>query len=239
MVCEKMTYVNVLRHTRRHDVAVDMHAHSDLLFATLPAAFAAGAIGGVAHCTLMCGGIPVTLRRGRRDAGGSETWLHSGRITAYTMLAGLTMALGTGVEWLAPVAGRRAFSVATGLLLLFVLLPVVFPRIHLGRRWTSRLSTSLRHLYARGRVGTFAAGMVWGLMPCMFSWAAIIAAGTMPANLGIPSIILFGIGTWAPLHVAVLADRRLLARAGPRIQRVISGGLVCYGLALCWKGLVG
>lgn len=205
-------------------------------------ALAAGMLGGVLHCTFMCGGFVLAVGRTTDPA---DRWnlplFQAGRITTYAWLALMLALLGSGADWLAPAAGRRVWSVLLGVTMLGLAAMVARPgRARAGRLATAasrRIGAAMRAARRLGRVGLFAAGLAWGLLPCAFSWAAIVAAaGTGPLQAP-GTAAAFGLGTAIPLAALVRLDRRLLQRVAPWSRLLVAALLTAWGIWMVVRGL--
>ena len=186
--------------------------------------WALGFLGSFGHCAGMCGPLAVAFAlsgdpRSLPQAG-AKTWcqlgrfhllLNLGRIFSYAVAGGAIGSLGsllvaggqlTGID--SPL--RQSLSVLTGLMLIWFGLAQVRPQ------WLPRLP--LWHPLARGAQRDrlektmltiagqtrwwmpLAVGLVWGLIPCGFLYAAQIkAAETGSAIGGSLTMLIFGLGT--------------------------------------------
>ncbi|MFG3819401.1 urease accessory protein UreH domain-containing protein [Limnothrix redekei] len=186
--------------------------------------WALGFLGSFGHCAGMCGPLAVAFAlsgdpRTLPQAGAKTWWqlgrfhllLNLGRIFSYAVAGGAIGSLGsllvaggqlTGID--SPL--RQSLSVLTGLMLIWFGLAQVRPQ------WLPRLP--LWHPLARGPQRDrlektmltiagqtcwwmpLAVGLVWGLIPCGFLYAAQIkAAETGSAIGGSLTMLVFGLGT--------------------------------------------
>ena len=219
------------------------------------ALFAAGAVGGFAHCAPMCGPfvmMQLTEPEGggfalRKLAAGALPGYQLGRITTYLTLGLLVGKLGGSLATLAQLHWLPA--VLLGLAAASFLLQAlkgVLPWLAgtalagLGGRFApplARLIRGDRRLALRG----FPLGLVLGLLPCGFLYAALIAAGaTGGALAGGIAMAGFALGTMPALVVvgmlgagAALRWRRVAARlATPLflVNALTLGGLAARAL---------
>ncbi|MEO0946604.1 MAG: sulfite exporter TauE/SafE family protein [Cyanobacteria bacterium J06641_5] len=212
-----------------------------------------GFLGSFGHCLGMCGPLAAVFAlssQADRSVWASlrfHTLLNLGRIASYAAIGAAIGSVGSVL-----VAGigsevRQAIAIGTGLLLIWLALtqlkPDFLPKIPLlhplTERWHKRFSVGLDRLAQRQAWWTPAAlGLVWGLIPCGFLYAAQIKAlatsspwqgaatmlafgsGTLPTMLGIGMATarlsrdrrsqLFRLGSWVTLTIGAL----LLLRTG-------------------------
>ena len=212
-----------------------------------------GFLGSFGHCLGMCGPLAAVFAlSGQSDRTGWASFrfhalLNLGRIFSYAAIGAAIGSVGSVL-----VAGigsevRQAIAIGTGLVLIWLALaqlkPDFLPKVPflhpLTERWHKRFGVSLDRLAQRQAWWTPAAlGLVWGLIPCGFLYAAQIKAlatsnpwqgaatmlafgsGTLPTMLGIGIATaslsrdrrsqLFRLGSWVTLAIGVL----LLLRTG-------------------------
>jgi len=204
----------------------------------------AGLASGV-HCLGMCGGIvgafaaqvPVRFDTGsaRRREWQRQLAFNAGRISSYAVAGAVAGTLGSAG---AAVAGVRPAQVALFALANVMLIVIglyiagagrTFARIEaLGAPLWRRLQPlAARLLPATSLPAAYAAGALWGWIPCGLVYGALAAAvfaGT-PAG-GALAMLAFGIGTLPNLLVAGLAAAKLKAWASRPAVRVAAGVLV-------------
>ncbi|MGB0564005.1 MAG: sulfite exporter TauE/SafE family protein [Spirulinaceae cyanobacterium] len=249
-----------------------------------------GFLGSFGHCLGMCG--PIALAFSLSQAAGEEQtsesktagqsfwfhlWLNLGRIVSYALVGGAIGAIGSVLVASGQVAGvgsglRRGLTIATGLLLIWFGLvqinPRLLPPIPLLNPIASgplhdRLNQVMQRLGAqRSPTTPFLLGLVWGLIPCGFLYAAQLTAaetanlgqggltmlafglGTMPTMLGLGWLTarlsgdrrgqLFRLAGWLTLAIGLL----LLLRTGDAMQDYSGhGALLCLMLALIARPL--
>ena len=211
--------------------------------ALAPAMFAAG-IGSGLHCVGMCGGITIAFS-GRvipiRSLG-APLWarqlaFNAGRITTYTAAGAVAGAIGAAAYAASVLPSQETVQMAVNVLLVFTGLylagatRLLSPLERLGAPLWARLQPLAAWLTRGASLSRrFAAGLVWGWLPCAMVYVALATAalaGT-PA-LGAFAMTAFGLGTLPFL----LAAGWLAARV--RRWRPITATLVTafgvYGLA--------
>lgn len=245
---------------------------------------ALGFLGSFGHCAGMCGPLAVafSLSHGQSD---SPHWrqslvfhalLNLGRALSYALLGAGLGALGSVLVAGGQLAGigsgvRQAMAILTGLLLIwFGLLqvaPALLPRLpgwcHLSQAGLhERISGAMARFSAQPRWWTPALlGLLWGLVPCGFLYAAQIKAaetgnlwaggvtmlafglGTLPVMLavGVSAALvsgdrrsqLFRLGGWLTITIGVLT----LLRTGDMVDYTGHGALLALGLALLARPL--
>jgi sulfite exporter TauE/SafE len=178
----------------------------------LAAMFGAGLASGV-HCVAMCGGIVTVFDAGARPvipirpvgAGGAARRLafNAGRISTYAAAGAAVSLLGTAAYAAGVLPGQHALGIASAAMLLLVGLHllglgrVLEPLERLGAPLWRRLAPlAARLLPARSMTQSYAAGLVWGFLPCAMVYAALGAAAFAggPAR-GALAMAAFGLGT--------------------------------------------
>jgi sulfite exporter TauE/SafE len=190
------------------------------------ALFVMGLMGGMAHCTVMCGPF-VLAQVGERFAAGarSRAWTavlapyQLGRISTYAGLGAVAGGLGATAAW----AGEWRWIPAAALLLaalVFALQALGRMRLGWGEAVAARLSF--------GRLRGFGLGLALGFLPCGLIYGALIAsAGAGGAWQGALAMAAFGLGTVPALAIVawlgLTAGRRwldLARRSAPVIGLV-------------------
>jgi len=216
------------------------------LLAMLGAMFAAGLASGV-HCVGMCGGI-VAAFDGRRviriqEAGrAGPAWprrlaFNAGRIATYSAAGAVAGAIGTAAYASGALPAQGTLQVVASIVLVVIGLHLagagrlLAPVEALGAPLWRRLQpAAARLMQVPGPGASFAAGLVWGWLPCAMVYAALTAAAFSggPAQ-GALSMAAFGLGTLPFLLAAGWLARRL------QRWRLAIGGVVLgfgvYGLA--------
>jgi sulfite exporter TauE/SafE len=242
-----------------------------------------GFLGSFGHCLGMCGPITVafSLSPGASAQGRWHQWrfhllLNGGRILSYALVGAAIGALGSVLVAGGQMAGvgsllRRGIALATGLLLVWFGLaqispgrvpsvPLLNPMAQAG--WHDRLSRAMQALSLHPQRWTpLLLGLVWGLMPCGFLYAAQLKAaetthlwrgaaamlafglGTLPTMLGVGAATaalstdrrgqLFRLGGWITLLTGLL----ILLRGNAMVDFTGHGALLCLLLALVARPL--
>jgi sulfite exporter TauE/SafE len=200
--------------------------------------FIAGLASGL-HCAGMCGGISAGFSLLQKE----QLWprqlaFNFGRIASYAAAGTAAGALGSAGAYAAAVLPAQT------VLFLFSSIFVGLVGIHLagwgpplarlekiGRPLWQRIRPfAARMLRARTLPQVFAAGMLWGWLPCGLVYGALLAAVFAGgAAEGALAMAAFGAGTLPWLLVAGVAAARLRQRAHlHRLRR--AAGLVLVGL---------
>jgi sulfite exporter TauE/SafE len=226
---------------------------------TLLSVFLVGLLGGL-HCAGMCGGIVSVMGasagRARRPAalasipvvverrGPALTLLlayNAGRIVSYAAAGTLAGALGSTallVSHVLPVqqvafVAANLLLIAMGLYLTGALRSVAVLEVAGQRLWGALRPLASRLLAADRLRTAFAAGLVWGWVPCGMVYGVLIAALVSGSAVQGASLMLaFGLGTLPNLLAlgwSAHAARRWLEH---RALRIAAGVLViAFGVA--------
>ena len=238
-----------------------------------------GFLGSFGHCVGMCGPLTVAFSLSNQQQT-PLTWrqqfqfhalLNLGRIVSYALVGAGIGALGSVLIASGQMAGigsdlRHALAIFTGVLLIWFGLmqikPDLLPRLPVLHpltqgSWHNRLSAAMVKLSLHKSWWTPALlGMVWGLIPCGFLYAAQIKAaetgnlwigaatmlafgfGTLPTMLGVgvsTSLVsanrrsqLFRLGGWVTLTIGILT----LFRTDEMVDYTGHAALLCLMLAL-------
>ncbi|MCS7226572.1 MAG: sulfite exporter TauE/SafE family protein [Gloeomargarita sp. SKYB31] len=197
------------------------------MFLELGLLFALGCLGSFGHCVGMCGPVVVAMALGQRG----QPWpqrlrqqlaLHLGRLTTYAAVgavlgqAGSVLAAGGQLVGIGS-AVRQGVTVLVGLLLL---LGAGQPRwgLPLPQKWPQ---------------SPLGLGLLWGLIPCGFLYAAQLqAVASMAATKGALLMLAFGLGTVPVLLGLGLWLGQVSTQAGQRLNRwarlltLLMGGLM-------------
>ena len=188
----------------------------------------AALVGSFAHCAPMCGPFVLMQLTGaqvelRRAAAGILPGYHLGRMTTYVSLGLVAGAAGQSIgEWPSlQWVSRVLLGLAAAAFLLQGLklaLPHRVPRLapQLGRKpgtWLARLAITASSAASGRLLSSYRLGLVLGLLPCGFLYAALLAAAATGSALGgAAAMIGFAAGT-----IPALATVGLLgAQAGFR-----------------------
>ncbi|MEG4010028.1 sulfite exporter TauE/SafE family protein [Microcoleus sp. Pol11C1] len=206
-----------------------------------------GFLGSFGHCAGMCG--PLTMAFSLSNSGNDKLatlrfhlLLNLGRIAAYALVGAAIGGLGSVLIAGGLLAGtgselRRAIALLTGTMLIWFgigqikpnLLPGL-PRLHPLSH--DRVGQAMSKLSAQKKWWVpIALGLLWGLIPCGFLYAAQIkAAETGNSVLGAATMLAFGLGTLPTmLGVSFFAGR---LSADKRSQLFRAGGWVTVAIGI-------
>ncbi|MEG4571924.1 sulfite exporter TauE/SafE family protein [Microcoleus sp. N3A4] len=206
-----------------------------------------GFLGSFGHCAGMCGPLTVafSLSNSRNDklaAFRFHLLLNLGRIAAYALVGAAIGGLGSVLIAGGFLAGtgselRRAIALLTGTMLIWFGLvqiqPNLLPRLPLLHPMShDRVGQAMSKLSAQKNWWVpVALGLLWGLIPCGFLYAAQIkAAETGNPVLGAATMLAFGLGTLPTmLGVGFFAGR---LSANTRSQLFRAGGWVTVAIGI-------
>ena len=206
-----------------------------------------GFLGSFGHCAGMCG--PLTVAFSLSAAGENKLaalrfhlLLNLGRIVAYALIGGAIGGLGSVLIAGGQMAGtgsglRRAIAIITGTMLIWFGLiqikPDLLPRLPLLHPVEHyRISNAMTKISTQKSWWIpLALGLLWGLIPCGFLYAAQIkAAETGNPILGAATMLAFGMGTLPTmLGVGFFAGR---LSADKRSQLFRAGGWVTIAIGI-------
>jgi len=234
---------------------------------------AVGFLGSFGHCAGMCSPIALAFslhQEAKISALSFHIWLNLGRLLSYGLIGGIIGAISEVLVAGGQLAGidssvRRGIAIATGIvLILFGLAQLGFlSPLKTGLKLIPRSSQpkssnwNIHNLMLKFPQNPLCLGIIWGLMPCGFLYAAQIkAAETANFGAGVGTMLAFGLGT-LPVMVGVgifssslSSDRRgQLSRLGGWLTVAIGmitllrtgdtmvdysghGSLICLGFAL-------
>lgn len=184
------------------------------------AAFALALLGGM-HCAGMCGGFvgAMQLKRARQVHPATlAAGYHAGRLTSYTFAGLLAGALG-GAVYASDILPLQLLLLGAGSAMLLVIGASLLgkhgwlARLEpLGARLWRMLAPFARKVFPpRTRMQAYAAGLLWGWIPCGMVYAALPLALTSGSAAGGAAVMAaFGAGTLP----AMLALDVAFARVG-------------------------
>lgn len=212
-----------------------------------------GFLGSFGHCLGMCSPLTMAFSLSHQTENGSDwrqqLWfnllLNIGRVVSYAIVGAAIGGLGSVLIAGGQLAGldsllRRGLAIFTGLLLIWFGLANINPRflptvpiIHpIQGKLHDRLQNVMLSLTRSTHWGTPALlGMIWGLIPCGFLYAAQIkAAETGNPWHGAATMLAFGIGTM-PMMLSVGVSTSFLSR-DRRSQLFRLGGWVTLAIGV-------
>lgn len=206
-----------------------------------------GFLGSFGHCAGMCGPLTMafSLSNSRNDklaAFRFHLLLNLGRIAAYAFVGAAIGGLGSVLIAGGFLAGtgselRRAIALLTGTMLIWFgvvqIQPNLLPRLPLLHPIShDRVGQAMSKLSAqKNRWVPIGLGLLWGLIPCGFLYAAQIkAAETGNPVFGAATMLAFGLGTLPTmLGVGFFAGR---LSANRRSQLFRMGGWVTISIGI-------
>jgi sulfite exporter TauE/SafE len=207
------------------------------------AGLAFGFFGSV-HCVGMCGPLALSLPGADRLPARflvDRLLYNLGRAVTYTALGGAVGLVGRG----AALAGaQQALSIGVGGLMLgAAVVPWVSRQVRRLEQAPSailqRVTRPMGALYESGGAGAMLViGLLNGLLPCGFVYAALataVTAGDVADSMTF--MAAFGIGTGPALLAVSLLGRLADATWRTRLQRLVPVGLALVGLLLIVRGL--
>jgi uncharacterized protein len=212
-----------------------------------------GFLGSFGHCVGMCGPITLgfALFSGQGPSPQPSFWgqlrfhslLNLGRLLSYTLVGAVMGGLGSVVIASGQLAGidsqlRQGLALVTGGMMIWMglvqLRPKLLPRLPLPHGFTSvGIHQRLQDVGERWRQTGWlplVLGLVWGLIPCGFLYAAQIkAASTSSFGLGAATMLAFGLGTLPSMLGLGLFAARLSADHRSQLFRLGSWLLLLLG----------
>lgn len=214
----------------------------------MPAAFVAGFFGS-AHCFGMCGAVVMLFEQ---QAGSAAGWRHrlvynAGRLGFYVLLGTIAGAGGAVVTKAAGInAGLAALRIVAGILVIAIGLNLLFnwsaTRFleQAGAGLWRRLSPLSKHILPISTTPkAFAAGLLWGALPCGLVYSAVALAATSGGPSGGALVMTaFWAGTAPAMILVGSSAARLNAWQSRRAIRTMAGVLMLlFGLAALMAGL--
>lgn len=199
----------------------------------LPAAFVAGFFGS-AHCLGMCGAIVVLFEQ---QAGAAAGWQHRlvynlGRLGFYALLGSIAGAGGAVINRVAGIdIGLVILRLVAGMLVIAIGLNLLFSWSatrfleQAGAGLWRRLSPLAKHvLPVSTPPRAFAAGLLWGALPCGLVYSTVALAGTSGGPVGgALAMAAFWAGTAPAMILAGSSASLLTAWQSNRTFRRIAG----------------
>ncbi len=217
-----------------------------LVLGVAVALFAAGLLGGPAHCGPMCGPFVVMQLAGadgegrglRRLTLGALPGYHLGRTTTYVALGGAVGGAGGSIVQLIDFRWPLALLLAVAALCFLLqavkrvaALPPAGIFRGAGERWgraVARIAMPLLSPSGGSRLGGYGLGVALGFLPCGFLYGALVAAAaTGSVAAGALAMAGFALGT-IPALVAV----GMLGGAALRRWRGLAGAIAAPVLLL-------
>jgi len=196
-----------------------------------------------AHCVGMCGGIVTAFSAPQpllpaASVARAHLAFNAGRVTSYAAAGAVAGLIGSGAYAIAAAPAQAVLHAIASLML--VLVGLYLAGFSGAAAWLERIGAPLwrrlQPLAVRLRAHSFAAGAVWGWLPCGLVYGALAtAAATGDAARGALAMLAFGLGTLPWLLAAGMAATRLRGWLSQRAFRIAAGSLVlgfgAWGLA--------
>lgn len=196
-----------------------------------------------AHCVGMCGGIVTAFSAPQpllpaRSLARAQLAFNAGRVSSYAAAGALAGLVGSGAYAISAAPAQAFLHTLASLML--VLVGLYLAGFSGAAAWLERIGAPLwrrlQPLAVRLRAHSFAAGAIWGWLPCGLVYGALAtAAATGEPARGALAMLAFGLGTLPWLLAAGLAATRLRAWVSQRVFRIAAGSLVLgfgvWGLA--------
>jgi len=213
------------------------------LEAGIPLALLVLGLASGAHCVGMCGGIVTAFSAPQPLLPARRLWraqiaFNAGRVSSYALAGALAGLVGSGAYAIAAAPAQAILQAIASLML--VMIGLYLAGISGAATWIERLGAPLwqllQPLAVRLRAHSFAAGAVWGWLPCGLVYGALAtAAATGESSRGALAMLAFGLGTLPWLLAAGMAASRLRSWLSQRAFRIAAGSLVLafgvWGLA--------
>jgi sulfite exporter TauE/SafE len=211
--------------------------------AGIPLALLVLGLASGAHCVGMCGGIVTAFSAPQPLLPARSLWrgqlaFNAGRVSSYAAAGAIAGLIGSGAYAIAAAPAQAFLHTLASLML--VLVGLYLAGFSGAATWLERIGAPLwrrlQPLAVRLRAHSFAAGAVWGWLPCGLVYGALAtAAATGDPARGALAMLAFGLGTLPWLLAAGMAATRLRTWFSQRAFRIAAGSLVLgfgvWGLA--------
>jgi sulfite exporter TauE/SafE len=211
--------------------------------AGIPLALLVLGLASGAHCVGMCGGIVTAFSAPQPLLPARSLWrtqlaFNAGRVSSYAAAGAIAGLIGSGAYAIAAAPAQAFLHTLASLML--VLVGLYLAGFSGAATWLERIGMPLWRLLqpfaVRLRAHSFAAGAVWGWLPCGLVYGALAtAAATGDSTRGALAMLAFGLGTLPWLLAAGMAATRLRTWFSQRAFRIAAGSLVLgfgvWGLA--------
>lgn len=222
-------------------------------------AMIAGLLGGVGHCSGMCG--PIVAAFSMRDAECAQSegvsvsyaisrgtvslqvYYNAGRVITYTALGALVGGVGSFVTVASAMEGAQyALMSLTGAVMFLVGASMVMGTRRLTNaieRHGALVMRGVRRLLAlRSNIKYLLLGLLLGLLPCGLSYTMLIgAAGSGGVTSGALSMLGFGLGTVPAMFIVGMLAGRLGAALRGWIYRAGALAVAMMGLVYIYRGV--
>ena len=205
-------------------------------------AFMLGFFGSV-HCAAMCGGIAGYLQQGstRSSSIALSLALAAGRLTSYAIAGVIAALMGTGlVHLVGHHLSQEIMQIFIGSFL--ILLGIGLAGWWTGLSWIENLGGRFwkylaplagRLLPATTYLRAFAAGALWGWLPCGLVYSALVLVmGSGDMLTGALSMVAFGMGTIPILAFIGVTSRHVNFKSKPRIRQFAGTAVALFGVMI-------
>lgn len=193
-------------------------------------------LAGSLHCVGMCSPLALAVSGVSRTYWINRLLYNSGRIITYGLLGAMVGALGA----IASLTGwQTVISAVLGVFLILfglsgvqaIRIPLITPVLH---RFTGWLKIQFAHqLRARGILSLLFMGALNGLLPCGLTYFALTYCITLPnAMQGFLFMLLFGMGTLPAMLGLPSLIQSLAAKTKWRVQRLSAIVMIILGAML-------
>lgn len=207
---------------------------------SLLAAFFVG-LAGSAHCALMCGGISAAMTGSKVEKNRTSQVLavQLGRVSSY-VLAGIIAAIlsTSALALLSTDFARSLVQVVLGLAWITIALQLLgyWQRVkflpHIGTWFWKRLLPLRQYVWPIDSMPrAFAAGALWGWLPCGMSYSMVlVAAASASVVQAALMMAAFGLGTVPTLLIPALAAAKLQRiHLIPKVKTIIALAMIAFG----------
>ncbi|XID94741.1 sulfite exporter TauE/SafE family protein [Paenibacillaceae bacterium WGS1546] len=206
-----------------------MTAPADLLLVAL------AGLAGAPHCLIMCGGISSSMMlNARRNPFRIAAAYHSGRITTYALVGGTMGFAGSFLNAAGRFVGLQgAASIVGGALILaWTYWRYAMPYQHrFSRLGAKPLAAAAAFRNKHEWAGTYATGLLLGLLPCGLTYAMQMnAAASGSGARGALILLVFGLST-LPVFAALALFAGKLGKAQRRGMRA-AGAALAYAMGV-------
>jgi sulfite exporter TauE/SafE len=211
-------------------------------YGVLASLFVVGLLGTV-HCLGMCGGIVTALSvgvPGTKPKSAARLAYHAGRLTTYSAAGALAGAAGSAAllaadlfpVQLALYVAAQLMLVALGLYLLGVTRVLGALERAGARLWRRVQPAAGRLLPLHSAARAYAAGALWGMLPCGLVYSVLATALTAGSPLGgAAAMLAFGVGTTPGLLGAgALVPLLERARRAELVRRAAGAAVIAFGI---------
>lgn len=207
-------------------------------------ALGAGLLGGLGHCSGMCGPIVLTLGSAEGGRTLSQLLYNIGRTLTYTALGAIVGAAGSFASVVAPMEGAQyALLLGAGIVMLGLGLAIAVefrsPLIVIEKHNAPVIGAARKLLSIKGPFKFLPLGLTLGLLPCGLSYSMLIASAGAGGTLEGARIMLgFGLGTVPAMFLIGTLGGKLGHMARGRLYRLGGALLALMGAVYVYRAWV-